>query len=151
MFPLSGEAGGVEKLGNSPGNQDMAKNFIRMSSRRGRLHGQTSMGSLKMNDNDPVTAPIALFHWDVISGVDDSDREYPVFLQVCCVADLCSSLFSYITPGYLPARCFNSGEGTDIRLKCQPYLTLLRRHLHTCKLFYQITLFSICPQKPQFF
>ena len=71
----------TDKLVSSASAQEMAKNYIRMSSRRGRLHGQT-MGSLKMNDNDPMTIPIALFHWDVISGVDDSDLEYPVFLQV---------------------------------------------------------------------
>lgn len=40
------------------------------------------MGSLKMHDNEPVCTPISLFHWDAISGIDDNDNEYPVYLQV---------------------------------------------------------------------
>ncbi|XP_048580556.1 uncharacterized protein LOC5518663 isoform X2 [Nematostella vectensis] len=62
-------------------SKDISKNYIRMSSRKVRLNGHVGMGSLKMHDNEPVTTPIALFHWDAISGIDETESEFPVFLQ----------------------------------------------------------------------
>lgn len=68
---------GIEMVSNQ-----LTKNYLRISSRKGHLHGQVGMGSLKMHDNEPVCSPLSMFHWDAISGIDDNDNEYPVYLQV---------------------------------------------------------------------
>lgn len=52
-----------------------------MSSRRGQMNDQSYVGFLRISDNETVSSPTRLFHWDSYSMYGaDSDREFPVFL-----------------------------------------------------------------------